>query len=105
QVLAVGTDNVNNVSTASAPVPVTVDNSGPSVSITAPASNTVYDGPNNTWATTWSGTLTGTASGGVGLTKVQYAVQKVGGNYWNCTSFSSSSQVLTNASGTTSWTV
>ena len=35
---------------------MTVDNSGPSNSITAPVPATIYNGPNDTWATAWSGT-------------------------------------------------
>ena len=64
---------------------MTVHNSGPSNSITAPVPAVTYDGPSNTWATNWSGSLTGTAapSGSVPLQSVQFAVQKVGGNYWN----------------------
>jgi hypothetical protein len=108
QVVAVATDHVNNTSLASVSTPVTIHNSGPSNSITAPVPATIYDGPSDTWQTSWSGSISGTASGsgGVPLQSVQYAIENNGNNeYWSgsTSSFSSSSQVLLTATGTTSW--
>ena len=105
-VVAVGTDNVTNTSSASASTPVTIDNSGPSNSITAPVPSTIYNSTNDTWQTAWSGTISGTASanGSVPLQSVKYSVKNNGNNeYWNGTSFSSASQVLLTATGTSSW--
>ena len=49
RVVAVGTDNVLNVSGSSASVPVTIDNAAPSVTVTFPSNGSTYD------SSSWTG--------------------------------------------------
>ena len=100
-----GTDNVGNTATATSAI-VTVDIVAPSSSLTFPTTS----GPFN--ATSWnagaSSSITGTASDASpssGLANVKVSIQKVGGNYWNGTTFGSASEVKNTASGTANWTL
>ena len=55
-----------------------------------------------------SSSITGTASDASpssGLANVKVSIQKVGGNYWNGTTFGSASEVKNTASGTANWTL
>ena len=63
-VVTVGTDNVDNVSVASAPTPVTVDNGAPTLTITTSGSNPYYSGSGATlyYAPNGSGSFTVTAT-------------------------------------------
>jgi hypothetical protein len=104
-VVAIANDHVGNTSSASVSTPVTVHNSAPSNSITAPSAGVLYDGPNDSWQTTWGGSFSGTAAGtgGVPLSTVKYSVlNNSNGDYWNGTSFASGQTLLT-ATGTSSW--
>jgi hypothetical protein len=81
----------------------TYDTSAPSSTISFPST-----GPYN--ATSWNAgaPIAGTASDpapGSGLANVQVSIQKVGGNYWNGSSFGSASEQLFTASGTSSWSL
>ena len=84
-----------------------VDGTKPTSTVTAPASNTIYDSA-GVYDSAWSGTITGTATdgSGSGVAGVQVSVrQSSSGNYWNGTSFASATEVLVSASGTTSWSL
>lgn len=100
QVVAVGTDNVTNVSAASSPIPVTVDNTAPAVSISFPVDGTTYT------SSTWTPTITGTANDPTsGISSTAVAVENTTtGEWWGGTSFNQSSADYLAASGTTSWT-
>jgi hypothetical protein len=98
QVVAVGTDNVTNVSAASSPIPVTVDNTAPAVSVNFPVNGTTYT------SSTWN-TITGTASDATSdIVSAAVAVENTTtGKWWGGTSFNQSSADYLAASGTTSW--
>ncbi len=105
-VVAVATDNVTNTSSASASTPVTIDNSGPSNSITAPVAGNGLRRPERHLGDDLErdDLRHGSPSGSVPLQTVKYSIENNGNNeYWNGTSFSSSSQVLLTATGTSSW--
>jgi hypothetical protein len=80
-----------------------IDTSAPSISVTFPAASADYN------QTGWSAGCSpvgvcGTASDPAGVTQVSVGIlQKSSGEYWNGSSFSSSSQVFNTATGTTSW--
>ena len=97
--LAVGTDNVLNVSGSSASVPVTIDNAAPSVTVTFPSNGSTYD------SSSWTGSITGTASDPTnGITATTLAIEDTTTTkWWNGSAFSASSQVFDPAIGTTSW--
>ena len=87
-----------------------VDTTAPTVSVTFPVSGTSYNaaGWNNGCGTPATGDLCGNSSDGVGsgVTQVRVSIRQVStGNYWNGTSFSSSSEVLLTATGTASWSL
>ena len=91
RVVTVGTDNVGNVSGPSAAVPVTVDNTGPSVAITFPSNSSSYN------STTWTGIISGTASDPIsGITSTSVAIEDTTtGMWWNGTAARSISPVRT----------
>jgi hypothetical protein len=99
QVVAVGTDNVTNVSGPSSPIPVTVDNSAPTVSIGYPVDGTGYT------TSTWTGSVTGTATDPTSaISNTAVAVENTTtGEWWGGSSFNQSSADYLAASGTTSW--
>ena len=98
QVVAVGTDNVNNMSGSSTSVPVTVDNTAPAVSISFPVNGGTYT--SSTWMT-----ITGTASDAAsGISSTAVAVENnTTGKWWGGSSFNLSSADYLAASGTTNW--
>ncbi|MDR3663263.1 MAG: Ig-like domain-containing protein, partial [Mycobacterium sp.] len=99
QVVAVGTDNVNNVSSPSSSTPVTVDVTPPSVSIAFPTTGSTYN------SSTWTGTLTGAASDSISsITNMAVAIENTTTNeWWNGSSFAASSADYISTTGTTSW--
>jgi hypothetical protein len=98
QVVAVGTDNVSNVSGSSTSIPVTVDNTAPAVSISFPVNGSTYN--SSTWAN-----ITGTASDVTsGIVSTAVAIENTNtSKWWGGTSFNQSSADYLAASGTTSW--
>jgi hypothetical protein len=99
QVVAVGTDNVTNVSGPSTPIPVTVDNTAPTVSITYPTNGAIYT------SSSWTGTITGTASdASSGISNTAVAVENTTtGEWWGGSSFNQSGADYLAAAGSTSW--
>ena len=115
QVVAVGTDNVNNTdSVPSASIPVTVDNTSPTVSVTFPVSGSYYN------ATGWtnggttpcgaSGTICGQATDGTsgipGRSSIALTISQ-GSLTWNGSSFVSGTHTVNPTSynaGTGLWT-
>ncbi len=84
-------------------VSVIVDTSAPTSTISFPGAS-VYSAAG--WDAGCSSSVCGTASdtGGSNLQQVEVSIRQGSGDYWNGSSFSSSSQVWTLASGTSSWT-
>lgn len=85
----------------------TVDVQGPSVNIAFPVADAHY---NNAGYIAGCGTgligdICGTASDdtGTGVSVVQVSIKRGSGNYWDGSGFSSASEVLLNATGTTNW--
>ena len=85
----------------------TIDASGPTVTITFPVAGSYYNnsGYNSGCGTGTTGDFCGTASDatGTGVSLVRVSIQRGAGNYWNGSGFSSASEVLFNATGTTNW--
>jgi hypothetical protein len=85
----------------------TIDASGPTATITFPVAGSYYNNSayNAGCGTGTTGDLCGTASDatGTGVGLVQVSIQRGTGNYWDGSSFSSASEVLLTASGTTNW--
>jgi hypothetical protein len=104
QVVAVGTDNVDNASNPSTSIPVTVDNSGPTLAMTFPANGGGYN------STTWtSGSpVAGTASDSTtGVSSVKLSIQQGSGGCWTGTgnSFTATCPNYVSTTGTTAnWT-
>ncbi len=99
------TDNAGNTQAAATSQTFTYDKTTPTSAITFPSS-----GPYNAagWNAGASSEIAGTATDptpGSGLANVQVSIQKVGGNYWNGSSFGSASEQKMIASGTGSWTL
>ncbi|MFL6011855.1 MAG: Ig-like domain-containing protein, partial [Gaiellaceae bacterium] len=100
------TDNAGNPE-ASHDATVRIDTRIPSSTITFPANGGSYN------AATWNsgcapatGDVCGTAAdntGGSGLQKVEVSLRQGTGNYWNGTSFSSTTEFFVSATGTASW--
>jgi LmbE family N-acetylglucosaminyl deacetylase len=97
------TDNSSNVAT---PVSTTFiyDNTNPTSAVTFPVANASYT------SATWN---VGCATAGVcgtasdassGVQGVDVSIRRGAGNYWNGTSFSSTTEIFFPAAGTTSWT-
>ena len=80
------------------------DTTPPTAAITFPASGSTYD--EAAWGTGCPSGICGTATdgSGSGVAQVQVSIQQGTGNYWNGSSFSSATEVLLDATGTTSWT-
>ena len=100
-VVAVGTDNVGNVSGASTSIPVTLSNNAPTVTVTYPTSTTYH--------ANWSGTITGTASSndgpGTSISSAQVEIEDTTASpntYWNGSTWQTTA-VFDNASGAASW--
>ena len=90
----------------SASASFTVDSTGPAVAITFPSSGSSSNAAG--WAagcgTPGTGDFCGTAADtGSGLASVKVSIRQGSGNYWNGTSFSSSTEVLLTATGTSAW--
>ena len=85
----------------------TIDASGPTATISFPVAGSYYNsnGYNFGCGTGSTGDFCGTASDptGSGVSLVQVSIQRDGGNYWDGSGFSSASEVLFNAAGTTNW--
>jgi hypothetical protein len=85
----------------------TVDTTPPTASVTFAAAGSSYNtvGFTSGCGTASTGDICGTAAdtGGSGVQKVQVSFRQGSGNYWNGTSFGSASEVLFDATGTTSW--
>jgi hypothetical protein len=85
----------------------TIDASGPTATITFPVAGSYYNssGYNSGCGTGTTGDFCGTASDatGTGVSLVQVSIQQGSGNYWDGSGFSSASEVLFNAAGTTNW--
>jgi hypothetical protein len=85
----------------------TVDTQGPSVTIDFPVAGSYINnsGYNVGCGTGSTGDLCGTASDdtGTGVSLVQVSIQRGSGNYWGGSGFSSASEVLLDATGTTNW--
>ena len=90
QVVAVGTDNVTNMSSPSTSIPVTVDNTSPTVSISSPVNGTAYT------SSTWPGSITGTASDPTsGIVSTAVAIEDTtSARWWNGSSFSATGQTF-----------
>ncbi len=91
----------------SAPTTFKVDGTKPTSTVTAPASNTIYDSA-GVYDSTWSGSITGTATdgSGSGVANVKVSIRESSsGDYWNGSSFSSAAEVLLSTTGTTSWSL
>jgi hypothetical protein len=111
---AATTDLVGNTSAASTSTDNTVTfnldiTAPPTPAISVPAANGDYcknscsDGSNPTvWGTGISGTEAAD-TGGSGLASIEVSIRLGTGNYWNGTSFSSSTQAWNVASGTSAW--
>ena len=96
------TDNSGNVESPSTTTFV-YDNTKPSSTVTFPAGNTSYT--TATWnAGCASAGVCGTASDAAsGVQSVGVSIRRGSGNYWNGTSFSSTTEVFLTATGTTAW--
>jgi hypothetical protein len=85
----------------------TVDATAPTATIAFPVTGSYYNngGYQAGCGTPSAGDLCGTASdgSGVGVNLVQVSIQRANGNYWNGTSFSSTTEVFFTATGTTNW--
>jgi hypothetical protein len=103
-VRAVAVDGSGNAGTARATF--TIDRTSPSVSTTFPAAGGLYSISSwNAGCSTAGGDVCGTAAdSGSSVASVAVSVRQGAGNYWNGTSFSSPTEVLLPATGTTSWT-
>lgn len=101
----VGTDTLSNTSATTSTF--RMDRTAPTAAITFPVSGSSYNaaGYEAGCGTATTGDLCGTAadSGGSGLATVKVSIQRGTGNYWNGTSFGSATDVLFDATGTTSW--
>src|SRR4029079_18271963 len=79
------------------------DNTNPSSSVTFPVANTSYT------TAAWNAGcaapgLCGTASdAGSGVKAVEVSIRRGTGNYWNGTSFSSTTEIFLTATGATAW--
>lgn len=102
----VATDTLNNASSTIATF--RMDRTAPTAAITFPVPGSSYNngGYEAGCATATTGDFCGTAadSGGSGLATVKVSIQRGTGNYWNGTDFASATEVLFDATGTTSWT-
>jgi hypothetical protein len=102
----VATDTLNNSSSSTATFKM--DRTAPTAAITFPVPGSSYNngGYEAGCATATTGDFCGTAadSGGSGLATVKVSIQRGTGNYWNGTDFASATEVLFDATGTTSWT-
>jgi len=89
----------------------TVDNNAPVVTVTAPVAGQLYNSSGTTFNTgslaSWSGSISGTATdGGSGVANVKVSIKREStGLYWNGSTFSSASENLITATGTTSWSL
>jgi hypothetical protein len=101
----VATDTLNNSSSSTATFKM--DRTAPTAAITFPVSGSSYNngGYEGGCATATTGDFCGTAadSGGSGLATARFSIQRGTGNYWNGSDFSSATEVLFDATGTTSW--
>lgn len=101
----VATDTLNNASSTIATF--RMDRTAPTAAITFPVSGSSYNngGFEAGCGTATTGDLCGTAgdSGGSGLATVKVSIQRGTGSYWNGTDFGSATEVLFDATGTTSW--
>jgi chitinase len=101
----VATDTLNNSSSSTATFKM--DRTAPTAAITFPVSGSSYNngGYEAGCATATTGDFCGTSadSGGSGLATVKVSIQRGTGNYWNGTGFDSATEVLFDATGTTSW--
>jgi hypothetical protein len=100
-VVAQATDSAGNVANSSTVTFTykTAPPAPPTVSITYPVDNTAY-------GAAWTGTITGTASSGAGATinATEVAIEDTTTNqWWSGSSFSASSQMFVQVSGTTTW--
>jgi hypothetical protein len=95
-------------SSAAATSTWTVDLTNPATAITFPVSSSTYATSVSGSYELGCGTATtydvcGTSSDANGVSSVQVSIRQGSGNYWNGSSFASSTEVLIGASGTTSW--
>jgi hypothetical protein len=97
------TDVAGNVQAPSSTTWV-YDTTNPSSAVTFPVANASYT--TATWnAGCAASGICGTASDAAsGVKRVEVSVRRGSGNYWNGTSFSSTSEVFFPATGTTTWT-
>lgn len=82
----------------------TIDTTAPTVKLSFPANNGLYDA--TSWGAGCAGGpgVCGTASDSSGVASVRVSIlQQSTGRYWNGASFSASSEVFNAAGGTTSW--
>lgn len=84
--------------------PTSGDTTAPTLGVTFPAANGHYNTVRWTAGCTVAG-ICGTASDPSGVASVQFSLRKgtTNGNYWNGTSFGSSTEQYVTAVGTTSW--
>ncbi len=98
----IASDAVGN--TTSTLLTFTSDTSASSPAVTFPVVSTSYNSTtfNAGCTSTICGTVTDAASG---IATVEVSVRQGTGNYWNGTGFSSGSEVWTEATGTSSWSI
>lgn len=85
----------------SASAVVNADTTGPAVTVTFPAPSGVYRAA--TWDAGCASSICGTASDPSGVSGVGVSVRRGSGNYWDGSAFAGSTEVLNEATGTTSW--
>lgn len=83
----------------------TIDATGPTVTNAFPGAGALYNnsGFNAGCGTATTGDVCGTASDGNGVSLVQVSIRRGSGDYWNGSDFSSATEVLFAAAGTTNW--
>lgn len=97
---ATGSDGL----TGSTSTTFTIDRTAPTVVVTFPAAGGRY--ATASWNAGCTSKICGTAAdAGSGVASTRVSVRRGSGNYWNGTSFGSSTEVLITATGTTSWSL
>ena len=101
-VRAVATDLGGNTATVTRAF--TIDRTAPTVGSTFPVAGNTYGIAS--WNAGCASRICGTAADvGSAVSSVAVSIRQGSGNYWNGTSFSSASEVLLPATGTTSWSL